>query len=234
MAALSPIRQCAMTVLPGSSLCTSGTGTRLTHCRSKTRHYTRVARHRATSLPGLPCFASWDAAVMSASALGTEDVLHEPPRPQLDVFLDEHRRELGNCLSGMTEEQARRSLLPSRTTLLGLVKHVTFVECVWFGEAVTGGARSDLGIASTPDESFLLDPEDSIDGVLSAYATACEASRLAVASLSLDELLLGNRRGPVPLRWVYLHMLRELAQHCGQADILREQILSNSVGAPIA
>ena len=28
------------------------------------------------------------------------------------------------------------------------------------------------------------------------------------------------------LRWVYLHTLREFAQHCGHADILREQILS--------
>jgi len=27
---------------------------------------------------------------------------------------------------------------------------------------------------------------------------------------------------PLPLRWVYLHMRRELAQHCGHADILRE------------
>ena len=35
----------------------------------------------------------------------------------------------------------------------------------------------------------------------------------------------GNRRGPLPLRWVYLHILRELAQHCGHADILREQTL---------
>jgi Protein of unknown function (DUF664) len=25
---------------------------------------------------------------------------------------------------------------------------------------------------------------------------------------------------------VYLHMLRELAQHCGHADILREQLIS--------
>jgi len=25
---------------------------------------------------------------------------------------------------------------------------------------------------------------------------------------------------------VYLHVLRELAQHCGHADILREQILA--------
>jgi len=32
--------------------------------------------------------------------------------------------------------------------------------------------------------------------------------------------------GPLPLRWVYLHVLREFAQHCGHADILREQILS--------
>jgi hypothetical protein len=37
----------------------------------------------------------------------------------------------------------------------------------------------------------------------------------------------GNRRGPLPLRWVYLHMLRELAQHGGHADILREQVLAS-------
>jgi hypothetical protein len=40
----------------------------------------------------------------------------------------------------------------------------------------------------------------------------------------------GNRRGPLPLRWVYLHVLRELAQHCGHADILREQILRDDAG----
>jgi hypothetical protein len=39
-------------------------------------------------------------------------------------------------------------------------------------------------------------------------------------------MLHGNRRGPLPLHWVYLHVLRELAQHCGHADILREQILA--------
>ena len=26
------------------------------------------------------------------------------------------------------------------------------------------------------------------------------------------------------LRWIYLHMIRELARHAGHADILREQI----------
>jgi hypothetical protein len=40
----------------------------------------------------------------------------------------------------------------------------------------------------------------------------------------------GNRRGPLPLRWVYLHVLRELAQHCGHADILRDQVLVGRAG----
>ncbi|MFI7521169.1 mycothiol transferase [Micromonospora globbae] len=47
----------------------------------------------------------------------------------------------------------------------------------------------------------------------------------ATSSLGLDDILRGHRRGPLPLRWVYLHVLRELAQHCGHADILREQLL---------
>ena len=36
----------------------------------------------------------------------------------------------------------------------------------------------------------------------------------------------GYWRGPLPMRWIYLHVLRELAQHCGHADILREQTLN--------
>jgi haloalkane dehalogenase len=54
---------------------------------------------------------------------------------------------------------------------------------------------------------------------------ACQASRLATSSLGLDDRVYGYWRGPLPLRWVYLHVLRELAQHRGHADILREQIL---------
>ena len=154
-----------------------------------------------------------------------DDLVAEPLRVQFEAFLDEHRRALGECLDGLTEEQTRRSLVPSRTTLLGLVKHATFVEKVWFDEAVTGRPRAEIGIPATPDESFVLEPGDTVDGVREAHRSACEASRRATASLGLDDVLPGNRRGPLPLRWVYLHVLRELAQHCGHADILREQLL---------
>jgi hypothetical protein len=144
----------------------------------------------------------------------------------LEAFLDEHRAALNGCLVGLTEEQARRSLVPSRTTLLGLVKHAIFVEKVWFDEAITCRTRAEIGIAATPDESFTLEDSDTIAAVQRAHHEACEASRRATSTLELDSILNGNRRGPLPLLWVYLHMLRELAQHCGHADILREQLLS--------
>lgn len=154
-----------------------------------------------------------------------EDVIDHPVREQFEVFLDEHRDALNRCLDGLTEQQARRSLVPSRTTLLGLVKHATFVEKVWFDEAITCRSRAEIGIPATPDESFILDDEDTIATIQRAHHQACEASRRAASSLELDDLVHGNQRGPLPLRWVYLHMLRELAQHCGHADILREQVL---------
>lgn len=148
----------------------------------------------------------------------------QPLRQQFETFLDEHRAALADSLDGLTEEQARRSLVASRTTLLGLVKHAAFVEKVWFDEAVTCRPRAEIGIPASPDESFVLADDDTVATVRRAHREACEASRRASSSLGLDDVLHGNRRGPLPLRWVYLHVLRELAQHCGHADILREQV----------
>ena len=163
---------------------------------------------------------------MGMDEIDTDTLGAAPLRAQFEAFLGQHRAALNNSLDGLTEEQARRSLVPSRTTLLGLVKHATFVEKVWFDEAVTGRSRAEIGIRATPDDSFVLTDDDTIESVRRAHQDACQESRQATAELSLDDILPGNRRGPLPLRWVYLHVLRELAQHCGHADILREQILS--------
>ncbi|WP_395104648.1 DinB family protein [Actinomadura sp. SCN-SB] len=164
---------------------------------------------------------------MSGQPSMVAGVFHAGLREQFEVFLDEHRAALNGCLDGLTEEQARRSLVASKTTLLGLVKHGAFVERVWFDEAVTGRSRDEIGIPGTPDESFVLGEGDTIASVRRDHLEACEASRRATAGLTLDDVVRGNRRGPLPLRWVYLHVLRELAQHCGHADILREQILAS-------
>jgi hypothetical protein len=163
----------------------------------------------------------------SLPGASVEDVIDQPIRAQFEAFLDQHRSHLNGCLDGLTEDQARRSLVPSRTTLLGLVKHATFVEKVWFDEAVTCRSRAELGLPPTPDESFILSDDDTIATGREAHLEACEASRRMTSDLDLDDIIRGNRRGPLPLRWVYLHVLRELAQHCGHADILREQLLSD-------
>jgi hypothetical protein len=152
----------------------------------------------------------------SLPATFAEDVINQPARAQFEAFLDEHRSQLNRCLDGLTEEQARQSLVPSRTTLLGLVKHATFLEKVWFDEAVPAASG----------ESFILHDDDTIASLQQAHREACESSRRATSSLGLDDRVYGYRRGPLPLRWVYLHVLRELAQHGGHADILREQILN--------
>lgn len=156
----------------------------------------------------------------------SQNVYVLPFDDQILFFLDEHRLMIDSCLDGLTEEQARRKLVASKTTLLGLVKHATFVERVWFEEAFTGQSRSALGIEQDPEASFALEPGDTTQSVQSAYRTACQHSREAVTGMALDDLVAGNRRGALPLRWILLHTLREVAQHCGHADILRELVLA--------
>jgi Protein of unknown function (DUF664) len=124
-----------------------------------------------------------------------------------------------------TEDEARRRLVPSKTTLLGLVKHVTFVEGVWFDQAVTGRSCGDIGIASTVDGSFTLRKGDTIASVQAAHRERCEASRRNLACLDSDDVVDG--RGTRTVWALQLQVLRELAQHAGHAEILREQVLAS-------
>ena len=154
------------------------------------------------------------------------DVHTADERSQLEAFLDTHRRLLNESLDGLTEEQARRRLVPSRTTLLGLVKHAIYVEQVWFNATVTGTPREELGLPATPDESFVLTDDDTVASIRAAHRETCAASMRTASRLALDDVVTGGRRGPFTLRWIYLHVIRELAHHCGHADILREQVLA--------
>ncbi|MEW2498927.1 MULTISPECIES: DinB family protein [unclassified Amycolatopsis] len=147
-------------------------------------------------------------------------------RTQLEAFIEEYRVGLEKTLGGLTEEQARRRLVPSATTLLGLLKHVTWMQRVWFEECVGGTSRGELGLVRSPDESFRLADDDTVASVTAAYREACATARTAVADLALDAVVTGHRSGPRTVHWVYLQVLRELAHHCGHADILREQVLA--------
>jgi hypothetical protein len=142
----------------------------------------------------------------------------------LDGMLDAQRQEVAGLLAELDDTSARAKLVPSLTTPLGLVKHATFVEKVWFHSRVAGVSRADVGLPDTVDESFVLEPEDTVEGVRAAFLAACDRSRaIAAEHDDLDEQFPWHH-GPVNLRFIYGHMIAELARHAGHGDILVEQI----------
>ena len=147
-------------------------------------------------------------------------------REQLEAFLHDNRSAIVGLLDGLSEEQARRELVPSLTTLLGLVKHAAFAERVWFDVALAGRDRAEIGLPQTVDESFELTETDTIASVQAAYRQVWAAVDEVAAGYVLDDMAVHNRRGPLSLRWIYIHMVEELARHAGHGDILREQILA--------
>ncbi len=154
----------------------------------------------------------------------SEGALLSPERDLLEAFLDDHRDAIVEGLAGLDEDQARRRLVPSLTSPMSLVKHAAFVEKVWFQVSLAGRARSEVGVPDEVDDSFEVTEQDTVASVVADFVEACAESRVIAASHDLDDVALHNRRGPISLRWIYVHVIRELAQHCGHADILREQI----------
>jgi uncharacterized damage-inducible protein DinB len=145
-------------------------------------------------------------------------------RARLDELIDVYRATLHDALDGLSEDEARMRLVPSNTTLLGLLKHVTYVEGVWFDQGVTGRTSSEVGIPTTPARSFTLTRNDTIATIQAAHGQRCERSRQTMAALALDDAV--DCRGHRMVWALQLQVLRELAQHAGHADILREQILA--------
>ena len=161
-------------------------------------------------------------------------------RELLQGFLCAQRDEVEALLHGLTEDQVRRRLVASSTTLLGLVKHAAFVERVWSEVAFLGRSRAELGLPDEIDDTFQLTEDDTIASVGEQYALARAAADAVFAGLGLDDVALHNRRSPMSLRWVYLHLIEELARHAGHGDILREQLLTperavcGAVRAPVS
>lgn len=146
-------------------------------------------------------------------------------RAVLEGLLDVQRAEIALLLDEVTEDEARARLVPSATTVLGLVKHATFVERVWFHSRVAGVPRERLGLPDTPAESFELSLDDTIASVRADFDEACDLSREVGADHDLDETWPWHH-GPVSLRYIYGHMVAELARHAGHGDILVEQLLA--------
>jgi hypothetical protein len=146
-------------------------------------------------------------------------------RETLEGFLEYHRRVISGKLRGLSEEDARRRLVPSLTTLLGLVSHAAAVERNWFQHYLGGKPREEIaGNARGDAPSWDVPAGKTIAGVIAEFDAACATSRQIAAGFTLDQTVSRDEQGQVSLRWIYVHIIREHARHIGHADILREQI----------
>ena len=138
-------------------------------------------------------------------------------RDTLVEFLDYLRDGVVAKVADLDTAVAVRPAVASGTSLLGLVKHLTWVEEYWFAH-VLRGLDDPL-----PRES--VDDGDDVGSVVAAYRTACERSN-AVIRAHDDLEVRCVRPGPAPepmtLRWVLVHMVEETARHAGHADVIRE------------
>ncbi|MCM0678812.1 DinB family protein [Micromonospora phytophila] len=144
-------------------------------------------------------------------------------RAVLTSFLDLHRAVVLRKLRGLSDADATRRLVPSATTLAGLVKHLTLVERNWF-PCLLGPGPGDVYLTSEEDAvaSFALTGEDTVEVLAAAYERACARSREVAGRFDLDHVVGHPQLGEVSLRWILTHMIEETARHAGHADILRE------------
>ena len=145
-------------------------------------------------------------------------------KESLYAALDRHRDVLLWKLSGLDDEQLRRKMTPSGTTLLGLLKHLAWVEYGWFCETF-GIETEPLGFdEDDPEADLRIEPDETTQDILGLYARARAAADRSIAQHDVDDLGKSWEGAAVSMRWVLIHMVEEVARHAGHMDILRELI----------
>lgn len=144
----------------------------------------------------------------------------------LEGFLEQYRVIVLRKVTGFDDDLARRELVASHTTVAGVLRHLTWVEHAWFVEVLDGEPRPGWR-DSNPEWQFRAGTEPVAELIM-AYREACDRSRRIAESRSLDDTGVHPRMGTVSLRWIYLHMIEEIARHAGHLDILIEQLDGSS------
>ena len=143
-------------------------------------------------------------------------------REMLESFLDFHRGIVVRKVADLSNLAATQQLVPSQTTLAGLLRHLAVTERQWFQQVLSGHPAPAGEEAEDPDTSWVVSEADTVPGLIASYQQECERSRVAATSRDLDDTVPHPVLGEVSLRWIYVHMIEETARHAGHADILRE------------
>jgi uncharacterized damage-inducible protein DinB len=134
-------------------------------------------------------------------------------------------------VSGVSEELARATPLPTspRMALANLLNHLRWVEWSWIHVDILDEPDQGPWTDENPDAEFDQGSELPIDEVIRLYEEEAAATREFFAAADLDALTARERKVPVTVRWVLLHLIEETARHNGHLDIMRE-MADGSVG----
>ena len=145
-------------------------------------------------------------------------------KESLHVALDRHRDVVLWKLLDLGEDQARQAMVPSGTSLLGLVKHLASVEYGWFSDTFGRETEQLPFDENDPDADLRVEPHESVADVVAFYRRARAASDRVIDELALDDVGTAWFGDAVSMRWVLVHMIEETARHAGHMDIMRELI----------
>ena len=135
------------------------------------------------------------------------------------AFLDFARESVIKKLDGLSEDDAHRPMVPTGTSVIRLVRHLTDGETFWFGVQL-------LGEGTAPDWDAAGDDHRASAQIVADYRAAIAASNRAILRVG-DPAATAARPTDgtrMSLRWTIAHMTSETARHAGHADIVRELI----------
>jgi Protein of unknown function (DUF664) len=144
-------------------------------------------------------------------------------------YLQDGREALLMKLDGLSEYDIRRPLTPTGSNLLGLVKHLAFVESAYFGDTFGRPfAGKHSWDASDPNSDMFATPDESREFITGLYRQVWAHSDATVEALDLAAE--GHvpwwpaDRNLVTMHAILVRLVAETSQHAGHADIIRELI----------
>jgi hypothetical protein len=117
----------------------------------------------------------------------------------------------------LSDADARRSTVDSRTNLAGLLQHLTFVESKGFEQDVAGGKAKG-------NRSMEVVRCSRCRHCGPSTRPACETSNEIIAGIGDADVAMRRYGKARNLRAALLAVIEETARHAGHADIIREQI----------
>jgi hypothetical protein len=157
-------------------------------------------------------------------------------REGLTAYLIQQQDAFRAAIFGLTDEQAGLTPTPSALSVGALVKHVASVQDGWLAGVLAApdlpvDERSDAERYAAREDGLTWGAQDTVAAALATYDEVCARVLDAVRTIDLDL--------PVPIppapwnpedveswsvRWVWFHLIEELARHAGHADIIREAV----------